>query len=112
MESAGIIAAIVTGTITITGAIVKMMDKNGFLCECRGCGCFCKVDGRKSETRQLELQNTKKQLELNGNKSRRFSIFNSSNKKNNIESRGVQTPSFTDTELKEDRIQSENLNCE
>ena len=57
METGGVIASIVAGTIAIVAALVKMMDKNGIFCECKGCGCECKVDGRKSETRQLELQN-------------------------------------------------------
>ena len=87
MESVGIIAAIVTGSITITGAFIKMMDKNGFLCECSACwgGCICQVDGRKTETRKLELQNEKRRIEINGN-----SIMRTFRRSNNVSNQSTQ----------------------
>ena len=101
METAGIIATVVTGGIAIIAATVKMMDKNGFFCQCKGCGCDCKIDGRKSETRQMELQNTNKQLEIES-KTKRYSIFNS---KRGLKE--IKTPELVEIELKEDSIQEE-----
>ena len=104
METGGIIAAIVTGGIAALAASIKMMERNGYFCECKCCGCECKIDGRKSETRQMELQNKKKEIELN-NKKQRNNIFNYSNKKNNIKSneKEIKTPEFTEVELNEDK---------
>ena len=104
METGGIIVAIVTGGIAAIAATIKMMDKNGFFCECKCCGCDCKIDGRKSETRQMELQNKNKEIELS-TKKYRHSIFNYSNKKTKKETQAqeIQTPEFIEVEIKEDK---------
>tara|TARA_Y100000389_G_C17254062_1_gene409611 strand:- start:77 stop:403 length:327 start_codon:yes stop_codon:yes gene_type:complete len=106
METGGIIAAIVTGGIAAIAATIKMMDKNGFFCECKCCGCECKIDGRKSETRQMELQNKHKEIELNTRK-QRHSIFSYGNKKE-VKAREIQTPEFVEVELKEDKPMDNN----
>lgn len=103
METAGLIATVATGSIAIVAAVIKMMRKNGFLCECKGCGCECKIDGRKSETRRLELANKTKQLEIQEKQTRK-TIFNYSRKQNKQE-KEIQTPEFIEIELKEDNVQ-------
>ena len=40
-------------------ALVKMFERNGAMIECGCCGCKCKCDMRRAETRLAELKTLK-----------------------------------------------------
>tara|TARA_B100000497_G_scaffold18874_1_gene22339 strand:- start:425 stop:802 length:378 start_codon:yes stop_codon:yes gene_type:complete len=108
METAGIIATVATGSIAIVAAIVKMLDRNGFFCECSCCGGECKIDGRKTETRlkELEMKTKAKACNTDCKETKRHSIFNYSNKRNIPEQKKIDTPPVVELDIQIEPLQS------